>query len=91
MRHRMKLCVIAAFVLVTGLGQAVAADQMASGKKMGFFVTSAGSGKGADLGGLEGADKHCQSLAQAAGAKNRIWRAYLSASATGSHPGDQCA
>ena len=46
---------------------------------MGFFITSAGSGKGADLGGLEGADKHCQQLAQAAGAGGRTWRAYLSA------------
>jgi hypothetical protein len=47
---------------------------------MGFFITSVGSGKGADFGGLEGADKHCQALAQAAGAGNRTWRAYLSAS-----------
>ncbi len=45
---------------------------------MTFFVTSVGSGKGADLGGLEGADQHCQSLAKAAGAGNRTWRAYLS-------------
>jgi len=45
---------------------------------MSFFVTSTGPGKGADLGGLEGADRHCQSLAQAAGAGNRTWRAYLS-------------
>jgi hypothetical protein len=43
-----------------------------------FFVTSAGSGKGADLGGLAGADKLCQSLAQVVGAGNRTWRAYLS-------------
>ena len=45
---------------------------------MGFFVTSAGSGKGADLGGLAGADAHCQQLATAAGAGKRTWRAYLS-------------
>ena len=45
---------------------------------MGFFVTSAGSGKGADLGGLAGADAHCQKLATAAGAGQRNWRAYLS-------------
>lgn len=44
-----------------------------------FFVTSAGPGRGADLGGLEGADRHCQQLAQAAGAGSRTWRAYLSA------------
>jgi hypothetical protein len=51
---------------------------------MGFFVTSQGSGKGADFGGLEGADKHCATLAAAAGAGKRTWRAYLSASASGS-------
>jgi hypothetical protein len=49
---------------------------------MGFFVTSAGSGKGADLGGLAGADAHCQKLAAAAGAGGRTWRAYLSVSPT---------
>ena len=46
--------------------------------KMSFFVTSAGPGNGADLGGLEGADAHCQKLAALAGAGNRTWRAYLS-------------
>jgi hypothetical protein len=51
---------------------------------MTFFITSAGPGKGADLGGLEGADRHCQSLAQAAGAGGRTWRAYLSTQAMGS-------
>ena len=61
-----------------GLGMAAAEAQQAG---MTFFVTSAGSGKGADFGGLSGADKHCQSLAAAAGAGNRTWRAYLSASA----------
>ena len=45
---------------------------------MGFFVTSVGSGKGADLGGLAGADAHCQKLAASAGAGQRIWHAYLS-------------
>ena len=44
---------------------------------MGFFITSVGSGKGGDLGGLDGADAHCQKLATAAGAGNRNWRAYL--------------
>jgi hypothetical protein len=48
------------------------------GSPMGFFITSVGSGKGGDLGGLEGADRHCQSLASAAGAGDRTWRAYLS-------------
>jgi hypothetical protein len=49
---------------------------------MSFFVTSVGSGKGGDLGGLEGADRHCQTLAQAAGAGHRTWRAYLSTQGT---------
>ena len=48
--------------------------------KMTFFVTSVGSGKGADLGGLAGADKHCQGLTSAAGAGGKTWHAYLSAS-----------
>jgi hypothetical protein len=53
---------------------------------MSFFVTSVGSGKGADFGGLEGADKHCQALATAAGVGGKKWRAYLSNSASGSTP-----
>ncbi|HEX8907206.1 MAG TPA: hypothetical protein VF771_20305 [Longimicrobiaceae bacterium] len=50
---------------------------------MGFFITSAGPGDGANLGGLQGADRHCQQLAQAAGAGGRTWRAYLSAAGQG--------
>ncbi len=50
---------------------------------MSFFVTSQGPGKGGDLGGLDGADRHCQSLAQTAGAGNRTWHAYLSTQAPG--------
>jgi len=50
---------------------------------MTFFVTSAGPGKGADLGGLEGADRHCQTLAQAAGAGGKTWKAYLSTQGAG--------
>jgi len=45
---------------------------------MSFFITSVGSGKGADFGGLAGADAHCQKLAAAAGAGSKTWRAYLS-------------
>ncbi len=48
------------------------------GSQMSFFITSTGVGDGANLGGLAGADKHCQTLAAAAGAGNRTWRAYLS-------------
>jgi hypothetical protein len=51
---------------------------------MTFFVTSIGLGNGANLGGLSGADLHCQRLAQAVGAGNRTWRAYLSTQAVGS-------
>jgi len=50
-------------------------------KDMTFFVTSTGLGNGGDLGGLEGADRHCQALAKAAGAGDRMWRAYLSTQA----------
>ena len=48
---------------------------------MSFFITSVGPGKGGDLGGLEGADQHCQKLAQTGGAGSRTWRAYLSTQA----------
>ncbi len=57
---------------------APAAPTQPQSPNMGFFVTSAGLGKGADLGGLEGADKHCQTLATGAGAGAKTWRAYLS-------------
>lgn len=50
-------------------------------KNMSFFVTSVNPGRGGDLGGLEGADRHCQTLAQAVGAGGRTWRAYLSTQA----------
>ncbi len=53
---------------------------------MTFFVTSVGLGDGAKLGGLEGADAHCQKLATAAGAGDRTWRAYLSTQAEGGKP-----
>jgi hypothetical protein len=60
---------------------------MGGGKTgMSFFVTSAGPGKGADLGGLEGADKQCQALGTAAGAGNRTWHAYLSQQPTANVP-----
>ena len=59
---------------------------MPKGPSMSFFVTSADGGKGADFGGLDGADRFCQSLASAAGAGARTWRAYLSTSAEGGKP-----
>lgn len=65
-------------------GAAVA--QQTGPSAMTFFVTSVGTGKGADLGGLNGADRHCQQLAEAAGAGNRTWRAYLSTQAADGQP-----
>jgi hypothetical protein len=53
---------------------------------MTFFVTSVGRGFGGNLGGLSGADNHCQRLAENVGQGNRQWRAYLSAPATASSP-----
>jgi hypothetical protein len=51
-----------------------------------FFVTSRGVGRGGDLGGLDGADAHCQALAKAEGSGDHTWRAYLSTTATASAP-----
>lgn len=55
----------------------------AAEKEVSFFITSRGPGNGADLGGLSGADAHCQALAAAVGAEDRTWRAYLSVSPSG--------
>jgi len=78
-----RLCVaVSAALLALGLAAGVQAQQ----SEMTFFITSVGSGKGADLGGVAGADKHCQSLAAAAGAGKRTWRAYLSTSAADGKP-----
>ena len=71
----MKTILFASAAVIAGL----LTPALAQDTTMSFFVTSAGPGKGADLGGLEGADKHCQSLAEAAGMTvERSWRAYLS-------------
>src|SRR5437764_6124315 len=75
------LCAIAV-VLTLGIAGAAHAQQ----SSMSFFVTSAAIGKGADLGGLEGADRHCQQLAQSAGAGSRTWHAYLSTQAADGKP-----
>ncbi len=73
------------FGVLLGLFGAASAAQ-AQQSNMSFFVTSTNSGKGANYGGLAGADQHCQTLAAAAGAGGKTWRAYLSASASGSSP-----
>lgn len=83
MTFKMRLQLSALAMLALGAASSPAFTQGAGPTGMTFFVTSAGSGKGADLGGLEGADRHCQTLAQAAGAASQTWRAYLSASAVG--------
>jgi hypothetical protein len=72
-----------------GIGAAAAAARNAAAQaapKMGFFITSTGPGNGANLGGLAGADKHCQTRAAAAGAGDRTWRAYLSTTSDGKQP-----
>jgi len=66
------------------IGLAFPALGQKASEKMSFFITSAGSGDGANLGGLKGADQHCQTLAKAVGAGGRTWRAYLSSSGSGS-------
>jgi hypothetical protein len=60
-----------------------ASPALAQQDTMSFFVSSVGAGKGADLGGLDGADQHCQRLAEAAGVRGKTWRAYLSTQAAG--------
>jgi hypothetical protein len=73
-----------AIVLAQQAAQPPAAQQPQ--QPMSFFVTSVGPGNGANLGGLAGADRHCQTLAQAAGAGGKTWRAYLSAAAANGQP-----
>ena len=72
-----KLRSLASITATVALLSACAIPASSTGP-MSFFTTSAGSGKGADLGGLAGADAHCQRLATAAGASGKTWRAYLS-------------
>ena len=62
------------------------AGSTAQQQPISFFITSVGPGQGANLGGLEGADRHCQTLAAAAGAGDRAWRAYLSTTAAAGQP-----
>jgi hypothetical protein len=76
----MKFYVAGALAALASLTALPASAQQAD---MGFFVTSTSIGKGGDLGGIEGADKHCQTLAQAAGAGSKTWHAYLSTQGAG--------
>ena len=68
------------------LGLLIAAPAGAQSTKMSFFITSAGSGDGGNLGGLAGADARCKQLADAAGVTGKTWRAYLSAKAANGQP-----
>jgi hypothetical protein len=82
---------IGAFVAFTLCGVTEGSAQAGGGapqqqQPMSFFVTSVGRGDGANLGGLAGADAHCQTLAQAGAAGNRVWHAYLSATAAMGQP-----
>ncbi|MQA88898.1 MAG: hypothetical protein GEU90_01505 [Gemmatimonas sp.] len=75
-----------AFLVLATLLLAASQPLLAQSAQMNFFVTSAGPGNGADLGGLEGADAHCYSLAYAIGAGDLSWRAYLSTTAANGEP-----
>ena len=72
--------VILAAIIITVAQFAFASAQESEDNSMSFFITSQNIGKGGNLGGLAGADAHCQSLADTAGAGDRTWRAYLSTS-----------
>ena len=74
--HRVAAAIAMLVVGCSGMAQTPKSD-------MTFFITSTGSGKGADFGGLAGADKHCQTLATAAGAGGHTWHAYVSTQGAG--------
>ena len=76
-----------ALVLVAAAALAACGSLPPGQGGMGFFLTSTGPGDGGNLGGLAGADAHCQKLATAAGAGQRSWRAYLSAQPAGGQAG----
>jgi len=84
------LSVVVMFAVATFMGSylllAQNPPQQQPQQPMSFFVTSVGAGKGADLGGLAGADAHCQMLAAAAGRGDKTWHAYLSTQASGNQP-----
>jgi hypothetical protein len=84
MNTTMRLSILASAALVSFSFAGIAQAQQNS---MSFFITSEGSGKGGDLGGLAGADAHCQKLAAAVGAGGKTWRAYMSTNSTPAQPG----
>jgi hypothetical protein len=81
--RRTTLTLAATFSL---LAIGVSSNSMAQQANMTFFVTSVGLGNGANVGGLAGADQHCQQLAQAAGAGGHTWHAYMSTQAANGQP-----
>lgn len=84
--HRIVSSALAVSLLtLAGMAQAQTPPPQEKGP-FSFFVTSVGSGKGADFGGLAGADAHCQKLAAAVGAGDKTWRAYLSTQAANGQP-----
>jgi len=86
MHSSVRLPMLAGAALLALGGIAQAQQQAPQAPNMTFFVTSNGPGKGADLGGLEGADAHCQMLAQSVGAGGKTWHAYLSTSTNAAAP-----
>jgi hypothetical protein len=88
MNSMIRLSVLtSAGLMALSLGGSLQAQQAAQAPNMSFFVTSVGVGDGAALGGLAGADAHCQRLAATVGAGTKTWRAYLSTAAQGGMPG----
>ena len=81
MTSSFKAIILNSALASAGLALSVSAQEVSP--EMSFFVTSVGVGDGANLGGLEGADAHCQSLAEAAGAGDKTWVAYLSTQGEG--------
>ncbi len=74
-------------LVILALSMPALAAPAAAQQPMSFFITSVGPGKGADLGGLEGADAWCRKLAEAAGSKGLTWHAYLSTLTAGGKAG----
>ncbi len=81
MTPSLKAILLTSFLASAGLALPAFAQEVSP--EMSFFVTSVGLGDGANLGGLEGADAHCQALAEAAGAGDKTWAAYLSTQGEG--------
>ena len=86
MTTKLKVSILASAALLSLGGAGVLQAQQ---NNMSFFVTSAGSGKGGDLGGIAGADAICQQLATDAGAGGKTWRAYVSSNTGRRRPGRQ--